>query len=422
MEESDPEMPRPLNFLHVTTFYPPYSFGGDGIFVQRLAHALGDQGHHVDIVHCVDSYLLAGRRAGSQSPVHPNVTVHPLRSPYGWLSPLLSHQTGRPYLKQGLLQAVLDGRNHDVVHFHNISLLGPEVLALGNPEAIKLYTMHEYWLVCPTHLLWKFGRELCQAAQCLRCTIRAKRPPQLWRYTGLLDEAAQRVDQFLSPSQFTARLHAERGFNRPVRYLPNFSECADQDWLQPPPSPYERPYFLYAGRLETIKGLQTLIPLWEKITAFDLLVAGSGSQESALRAMAAGNARVRFAGNIPQQEMGRFYVHAVALIVPSLTYEIFPLVVAEALARKTPVIAREIGGLTELIGESGGGFVYRSEEELLQTIHRLGSCAPLRSEAGERGYRHFLEHWSTAAHLKLYSEILSETAQRKLGRIPWEAV
>ena len=51
-------MERPLNFLQFTTFYPPYSFGGDAMYVYRLAHALGDAGHHVDIVHCVDSYHL----------------------------------------------------------------------------------------------------------------------------------------------------------------------------------------------------------------------------------------------------------------------------------------------------------------------------------------------------------------------------
>ena len=41
-------MSRPLSFLHLTTFYPPYSFGGDAMYIYRLAHALGDGGHHVD--------------------------------------------------------------------------------------------------------------------------------------------------------------------------------------------------------------------------------------------------------------------------------------------------------------------------------------------------------------------------------------
>ena len=40
------------------TFYPPYSFGGDAMYLYRLCHALGEAGHHVDVVHCVDSYHL----------------------------------------------------------------------------------------------------------------------------------------------------------------------------------------------------------------------------------------------------------------------------------------------------------------------------------------------------------------------------
>ncbi len=35
-------MSRPLKFLHLTTFYPPYSFGGDALYLYRLCHALGD--------------------------------------------------------------------------------------------------------------------------------------------------------------------------------------------------------------------------------------------------------------------------------------------------------------------------------------------------------------------------------------------
>jgi hypothetical protein len=46
---------RPLNFLHLTTFYPPYSFGGDAMYIYRLAHALGNAGHQVDVVHCIDA-------------------------------------------------------------------------------------------------------------------------------------------------------------------------------------------------------------------------------------------------------------------------------------------------------------------------------------------------------------------------------
>lgn len=410
---------RRLRFLQVTTFYPPYSFGGDGIYVQRLSHALADEGHQVDVIHCEDSYLLAAKSPASPPEEHPNVTRHPLRSPLGWLSPLASHQTGRPYLKRNVLDRLLAGPPYDVIHFHNISLLGPDVLRLHSPQSIKLYTTHEYWLVCPTHVLLKFGRELCEQPQCLKCTLHARRPPQLWRYTGLLNRAAEHVDQFLSPSRFSARLHAERGFPQPIRHLPNFCDRADEDWQNPNPRPHPRPYFLFAGRLEELKGLHTLIDAWKRVPDFDLLVAGSGNQEVALRAMSTGNPRVQFLGRLGPSELGRMYAGATALIVPSLSHEIFALVVVEALARKTPFIARNLGGLTELAEDSEAGLLYQTEDELIEHVRRLGANPALAREMGARGYQRFLDRWSREAHLRLYAEVLREVAMRKFGRIPW---
>ncbi len=301
-------MSRPLKFLHLTTFYPPYSFGGDAQFVYRLCHALADAGHHVDVVHCVDSYHLFHP---GPPPIavaeHPRVRRHELRSGKGWLSPLLTQQTGHPLLKRSRIRGLLREHDYDVIHYHNTSLLGPGVLAIGGSRlrAVKLYTTHEHWLVCPMHVLWKFDREPCAKPECLRCTLHGRRPPQLWRYTGLLDRASRHVDEFLAPSRFTAAMHAERGFPRPLEYLPHFIDRVDDDWRRPGPRPHERPYFLFVGRLEAIKGLQTVIPLWSRVPDADLLIAGTGAYEGELRALAGSDPRIRFLGGQPQTALGR---------------------------------------------------------------------------------------------------------------------
>jgi hypothetical protein len=46
----------------ITTFYPPYNFGGDGIFAYRLSNELAVQGHQVDVIHCKDAYTLLARK------------------------------------------------------------------------------------------------------------------------------------------------------------------------------------------------------------------------------------------------------------------------------------------------------------------------------------------------------------------------
>jgi glycosyltransferase involved in cell wall biosynthesis len=415
-------MSRPLNFLHLTTFYPPYSFGGDGVQIYRLAHALGDLGHQVDVIHCEDAYHLLHP---APPPIgfadHPNVRRHGLRSGYGALSPLLTQQTGMPWLKSKAIDEVLRSRNYDVVHFHNISLLGPGVLSIAQPEdrAVKLYTTHEHWLVCPTHVLWKFNRAPCDKPECFRCTLAAKRPPQLWRYTGLLERAAQHVDRFLAPSNFTMQMHAERGFSGAMACLPNFTDRADADWQEPAPRPHHQPYFLFVGRLELIKGLQTLIALWPRVPDCDLLVAGTGEYEPELRALAAGNPRIVFLGALPPSALGALNYHALACIVPSITYETFGLTSVEAFARKTPAIVRDLGALPEVVRESGGGFVYSTDEELLEAMGSLARSPALRAELGEKGYSAFLRLWTREAHLSMYFDFLKRAAESKFGTAPW---
>lgn len=416
-------MSRPLNFLHLTTFYPPYSFGGDAIQVHRLAHALGDAGHQVDVVHSIDAYhLLHPEEPELRFADHPNVAVHGLRSGYGWLSPLIAQQSGRPHLIRAYIREVLDSKRYDVVHYHNISLLGPDILTLepGLGPTVKIYTTHEHWLICPVHVLWKFNQRPCERPQCLPCTLTAKRPPQLWRYTDLLERSSRHVDQFVSPSRFTARMHAERGFREPLAHLPHFVDRVDRDWQTPAPRPQEDPYFLFVGRLETVKGLHTLIELWHRTRGVDLLIAGAGNEEQRLRAQAGSNPRIKWLGVVPQHELGRLYFHALACIVPSVAYETFGLVVIEAFARKTPAIVRDLGALPEVIKDSGGGFIYRTDEELLAAIGRIAGSPSLRAELGEKGYRAVVRTWSTEAHLSRYFDLLRNAAYRKFGSVPWE--
>ncbi len=416
-------MSRPLHFLHLTTFYPPYSFGGDAMYIYRLCHALGDAGHDVDVVHCIDSYhLLHPKPPEWKFADHPKVTTHGLRSGYQWLSPLLTQQTGRPYLKQRRIYQILNSKPYDVVHFHNISLLGPQVLTLQpqQGQVVKMYTTHEHWLICPTHVLWKFNNRPCEKPDCLRCTLLAKRPPQLWRYTGLLEKSSRHVDQFVSPSRFTAAMHAERGFSRPVAHLPYFIDRVDQEWKNPGPRPHEKPYFLFVGRLEVIKGLQTLITLWNQVSNTDLLVAGTGTYESELRTLASVNPCIKFLGSLPQRELGSLYFHALACIVPSITYETFGMIIVEAFARKTPVIVRNLGALPEVVNDSGGGFVYRTDADLLAAMHQIATVPGLRHELGEKGYQAFVQWWSREAHLELYFDFLRKTATQKFGYVPWE--
>ena len=98
-------MTRVLRFCMLATFYPPFSFGGDAIQVERLAVALAERGHEVTVVHSREAYEALRRRRGSTGGGgHPRVRVVPIDAGAGPLSPLAAHLAGRPLLTRRALE------------------------------------------------------------------------------------------------------------------------------------------------------------------------------------------------------------------------------------------------------------------------------------------------------------------------------
>jgi len=406
---------RPLRFCMITTFYPPYSFGGDAVFVQRLSNELARRGHHVEVIHCVDAYrLLAHREPAGAYQDDPRVIIHGLRSRVGLLSPIATQQTGYPLFKSPEIRRVLD-RGFDVIHFHNVSLVGgPGILSYGC--GVKLYTMHEHWLVCPTHVLFKYNRAACTHPNCIICQIIHGRPPQLWRYSGLLDTMVGYVDAFIAPGRFVMEKHRDMGLDLPMAHLPLFLPEA-QDSLpasdEDPATAPQRPYFLFLGRLEKLKGVQTLIPVFRRCGTAELLIAGSGSFEPKLRRLAMGSANIHFLGQQSASQVRVLLHRAVALIVPSICFEVFPNVTLEAFSQGTPVIARNIGGMPEQIEQSGGGLVYSTAEELTAAMNQLLTDRAYRDELGRRGYAAYRARWTADAHLGSYLALIRDLSARR---------
>src|SRR5262249_48430944 len=158
-------------FCMVTTFYPPYHHGGDATFVRGLSRALQAAGHEVEGGHCEDAYRLRSPTRAVPAARDGGIVGHRLHAPPRLPSPLVTQQTGTPGLKAGKLRAILE-RDFDVVNFHNISLVGgPGMLSMSRAP-VTLYTLHEHWLICPTHVLWKNGARTCDKPQCIRCCLR----------------------------------------------------------------------------------------------------------------------------------------------------------------------------------------------------------------------------------------------------------
>ena len=390
----------------VTTFYPPYHFGGDAIYVYNLSNELAKRGHEVDVIHCYDAFRALSGEPDGEWPNHENVHVHTLRSPWKLLSPVLTHQTGRSGLKKKTIEKIFRENDFDVIHYHNISLLGGvDILAAG--EAIKLFTLHEYWLICPTHIMFKNKSRPCEKAECVRCQLIYRRPPQLWRNTRKMEAMLKPVDRFLVSSRFAVELHKQRGLDLNAEILPLFINL---------PEPEESPedqlqgdtenYFLFAGRLEKLKGLQDVLPFFVESAEHKLLIAGTGSYEAELRRLAGNSPNIHFLGVQSASSLRRLYQNARATIVPSLCYEVVPLVIAESWSCGTPVIVRELGSLKEVVEDFGGGLCFSSINEFKVQLTRLVADDVLRERLSASARKAWSSHWTHGKHMERYMDII----------------
>ncbi|MCG8469299.1 MAG: hypothetical protein MJB57_14010 [Gemmatimonadetes bacterium] len=118
---------RPLRFAMLTTFYPPYNFGGDGIGIRRLARALAGRGHEVTVIHDVDAFDLLHDGAEPEPQSEPEgVKVVPLRSGAVEGEPMTVYGTGE--------QTRCSRHVSDVVRA--IELLISRLAALDEPDVM----------------------------------------------------------------------------------------------------------------------------------------------------------------------------------------------------------------------------------------------------------------------------------------------
>lgn len=401
-----------LSFCLLTTFYPPDGFGGDAVNVQRLARGLARRGHRVRVVHSPAAYrALGGSAASTGTDVAAPDGVEVVAAPTGAATTLATYLSGQPLGYRRRLAALVGG--FDVVHFHNPSLIGgPGALGLG--DAVRLYTTHEHWLVCPTHVLFRNEREVCTKRTCVSCTIRHGRPPQPWRATPMLERGVRQVDALLCPSRFTAEIHREHFPDARIEVLPLPAPDPGPERARPPAP--ERPTFLYAGRLERIKGVDRLVDAFPAVEGADLVVAGDGSLAGPLARAASRHPQIRFVGRRSQEEVLELCRTATALVVPSAGYETFGGVAVEAMAVGTPVVVRNLGALPELVAH-GGGRLFDGDADMVAVLQGLVDDPEVRAILGREARAVAQEHYGEGRFFRRYFELVGELASER-GRSP----
>ena len=292
-------------------------------------------------------------------------------------------------------------RDIHLVHVHNTLLrLSPAVLRAAKAAGVPVVqTLHNFRLFCPNGVLLRQGRvcEDCprQGAACAvrHACYRGSQPLSalVAAVYGLHRAAGTfRGVTLLTPTEFDRRKLVE--FNR---LRPTFDE--DRLFVKPNPvtiaDPGEVPVknqLLYAGRLEELKGLRTVLEAWKLLgdAAPRLVVAGNGPLEGWARDNA--TPQVEFVGRLTRAGLHHAMAESRAVVAASLCYESFALVPAEAHALGVPVLASDLGNVGDAVTEGFNGlhFAPGDAAALAQTVRRLDAVrfdrTAIRAEAAIR--------------------------------------
>lgn len=150
-------------------------------------------------------------------------------------------------------------------------------------------------------------------------------------------------------------------------------------------------FLLFIGRLSILKGIQHLIEAFKEITKkhpnLKLAIVGTGESENYLKALAHGTKNIVFVGYINSPTVKKtLYENSVAVVAPS-QYEGLPLVIIEAMACKTAVIASNVGGIPLLVKHGKNGFLIKSgdSKSIEKFCELLYEDEPLRKQMGLTG-------------------------------------
>ena len=376
--------------------------GGMNVYVRQVARELGGMGLRVDVF------------TRSQNPTIPRVVelgpgARVVHLPAGPEAPM-PREAVHAHLDQfaaGVEDfARASGTAYDLIHSH---------YWLSGVAGLRL---REKWGVPLVHMFHTLGRLKNTVAQSPADLEPALRLDEETRIVAEADRvvAANVVERAHLVWHYRAR--ADRIAVIPCGVDTDLFQPMDpakaKDLLELPPDPL----LLYVGRLQPIKGLDTLL---EAMTAVPepacLLIVGGehDERESAhgaalrqrLKALGL-ERRVRFLRAQPQRRLRLFYAAADATVVPSY-YESFGMVALEAMACGSPVVASRVGGLTTTVQDGVTGRLVPEGDPaaLAAAISGLLDGAEGR-RLGQQATRWAAEHrWPCVAEAvcRLYSEL-----------------
>lgn len=301
--------------------------------------------------------------------------------------------------------------NPDIIHVHCISRnISPSPIIAAKKLGKKVVmTIHDFHYYCPkTWAIYQDGKpcKFGYSKKCLYSNCKTfKEGYQYlpyhffkWLKVGLHRKILiKHVNIFTTPSiklkkamQFSLKIPDKK-----IIYLPNFT--IPEKYEERNIDKIKSNQFLYVGRLSKEKGVQILIEAVHilinknKLNA-KLIVIGDGSERTKLEELTnllGLKKNISFLGKLPRSTLSKYYLECLAVVIPSICMETGPLVAYEAMSYHAPIIASNIGELSNHVENNKNGFLFemRNKKMLAYYLKKLYGNIKLSKALGDEGYK-----------------------------------
>jgi glycosyltransferase involved in cell wall biosynthesis len=318
---------------------------------------------------------------------------------------------------------ILHDGNFDVMHVQNyFPLFSPSIYYAARDQGVPVVqSLRNFRALCPEGMLYRDG-DVCTDCvgkriawpgimhKCYRDSASGTAVVSLMsaghRAIGTWQS---RVNRYVTPSMHARDVYVQGGWDPDlITVIPNFV------YPDPGLGDGKRDYAVYAGRLFPAKGLDTLLAAWDRGgIEVTLKIVGEGPLKHIVRDAVGRNPNIEFLGQVTPEEVSELVGDAMFSVMPTQGIETFGRVAAESLARGTPSIAADHGGLAEIVldGKTGLLFPPGDVTALIAAVKSLitdpGRLARMREAARADFLDRFVGDRVLARWVDLYQDVIS---------------
>ncbi|HEY3612972.1 MAG TPA: glycosyltransferase, partial [Gaiellales bacterium] len=362
--------------------------GGGTIVPRYVAKELAQRGHEVTVFAAGVAPLEGAPAYTVRTTVEDGVEVVSVHNrPHGLLD--LGHphrELDDPQIADAFAQT-LDRVAPDVVHLHNLHNLGLSLVDATFARGIRtVFSTHNYWLGCARNYLFREDLSLCDGPgengrACATCVGSRDAAGYEERRSELRERFSLRVDRVLAVSEAMRRTLEGIGFPHDLldvvpQAMPEDGAIWDALGCDRVPGRLAGPLTVgFVGSAYPHKGPQLLVRA-AQLASSEIRVRIHGEVPRAYAAqLAAMDTRgvVELAGAFSHAELPSILAGLDAAVIPSMWWDCAPLVVAECLAGRVPVIGANMGGIPDVVEHERNGLLFdgRSAEALAAALDRL---------------------------------------------------